>query len=428
MILTGGRGHRSNLAFAVGMRRVGDYGLRAARTRLFLVGSILVAVAVFDPGWAALIIATVATVATYLSTSDNYYTRHKGEPKEPLARLSHRVNLITLGRNRPNVPGIFEALMYIPLACIGPWLIPAAPTAVQVICFAAALGYVASCVCAVFTDPAFYNPESEPPVIEDIIRMLAGPITAIAAAVIALTSPLDAQTRLISLGFCAALCLIQLRIAETDRTLNLAREWANDEQMRGRRTVVEILHSELGPEMSMLYQAARSDPTINPRFWELTRSAVMTYRALQALDFMADIDVDWPGTLLSQLRLIQGLTGTRFDLTIPPDHHLGRNDRVLARTVLDDLASNAAKSGATDCAVTLDYDSGTGRYRATVIDNGRPILPGVWLQPGSASYRLRQSLLDTGYGELTLATLDDQRKQAVAVWSATPTATTREDA
>lgn len=411
--------HRSETAYEVAMNRVGDYGLRAAGTRLLLVAGIAVTVVVFDPDWRAIVIVLAAAVASYTSATDNYYLRTQTTPWEPLALFSQQVNLRTIGRNRPNVPGILELLVYVPLASVGPYVITEAPDAARVLCFAAALGYIASCVCAVFTDPAFYNPDVEPPVAEELVRLLAGLITALLATTFVLFAPLDAQARWTAVGFCAVTLLIQLRIRETDRLMVEADSWAGSQQREGRRAVTQAMHRDLGPALAMLYKTVQTDRPADPRIWDLTRSAVGGYRLLLHLDLEPDVDTDWPGTLESHLLHIQGFTGTRFDLTVP-NRLLSAADRKLATLVLDDLGNNAAKSGALVCAIELSHDVGSRQFRASAIDNGDPIHPNSsWLKPGTGSFRLRQRLLDTGHGELTLEMLPDGRKMATAVWTET---------
>jgi hypothetical protein len=75
---------------------------------------------------------------------------------------------------------------------------------------------------------------------------------------------------------------------------------------------------------------------------------------------------------------------------------MSRPDRVLAHLILDDLANNAAKSGASRCDIALERT--TDGFIASAIDDGRPIVEGQWLREGGGLQRLNSSLIGRGGG------------------------------
>jgi signal transduction histidine kinase len=135
------------------------------------------------------------------------------------------------------------------------------------------------------------------------------------------------------------------------------------------------------------------------------------FRETLALDMGADVTIDWPGVLVARLEAVRGEYGMHVQFT-PPDEPLDMEDRHVARLVLDDLTVNAAKSGALTAAVTLERRG--DRYHASVRDDGRPFLPGMWMRPGGGLERLA-ALLEAKAGSLRLQE-EPRVKTVTATW------------
>lgn len=404
----------SRVGYNACLRRVGDYGFRAGVTRAVLVVVMLVTVVVTDASrWTWLCIG-IGLAGIYLSLSDNYYTENGGEPREPVARWSFHVAYKTLGRREPNIPGIVEALAYVPLALVGSWLMTDKPAEARLLCVACALGFAASCLCAVAVDPAFYNPDLRWNRLTELLRATIGFIAIALSAAVILTAPWDDMSWWVAAALCGSMVLMQLRIRETDRAFAAARGFADNEQVVGRQAITRHLHSMVGTPLEAMNASVQRYRGHDPDLFDAYRIVVGGYRELLGMDQAADLDIEWPGLLASHLRALGGRYGTLFRFT-HPDQPLHRADRVLAHLVLDDLATNAAKAGATECHISLVLTDGV--YVATATDDGRPIDPSTWMRPGGGLERLAHELEKLG-GGIEFEASAAGPKRVVARWQA----------
>lgn len=399
------------------LKRVGDFGMRAALTRGALEIVMLVTVIVTGAHWLNLVGIGLAMLGTYLSVSDNYYTDQAGEPWEPLARFSYNWAVKGIGQNKTYFSGIVEALAYVPLMLVGSWGMIGLPDGARLLCVACAVGFIASCMGAIFVDAAFYNPDVRFPLIAEIVRATVGFIAAILSAVVVLTAPWAGLSWWIAAGLCMSLTLVQLRIRETDRAFAAARGFADNEQIVGRQAITQLLHSMIGTPLSALHAAMGRFRTDDPELFDSFRTVEGGYRQLLALDVAADVDVDWPGQLAAHLLALGGEYAIAFSF-VHPDDPMSRPERVLAHLILDDLANNAAKSGAKRCDIVLERTD--GGFIATVTDDGRPIADGQWLREGGGLQRLEKSLVDRGGGIKYDDKGSDGLKHVTVHWNSAP--------
>lgn len=407
---------RSRIAYQVALQRVGDYGFRAAMTRLGALVVLAVTLGFSSPPWFVWLILAFALFSTYLSVSDNYYTDKPEDvtPINPIAAKSLAYSNRTLGLNRPNIPGILEAVSYVPLGILGPWLLADQPSAVRLVCVAASLVYVGSCLGAVFGDPAFYNPDVRMPTFIEGVRASVGLLSAGIAAAVILPAPWSSDARWAALALCAALLAVQIRLRETDRAFVLARAFSDNEQIVGRQAITASLHSRVGAPLDALARYITRNKDADPDLHDQYRLLVGGYREVLEQDSEADLDIEWPGVLAGQLQQLLGSRGIDMTFTHPEDP-LSRWDRYTATLVLADFAQNAVKANATACTVSLGFDANTMVYTATSIDNGDPINADAWMREGGGLVRLDARLRERG-GRISYRTLDDGWKEVTGHW------------
>ncbi|MFD6517115.1 hypothetical protein [Rhodococcus sp. NPDC060176] len=408
---------RSRIAYQVTLQRVGDYGFRSAITRLIALAVIAATLATVEPPWYAWAILAFAVFASYLSASDNFYIERPGKrPLEPLARASLRYNETSLGRNRPNIPGLAEMLCYVPLGILGPWLLTDQAVLARLICLSAALVYIASCLSAVFVDPAFYNPGITMPAFIEYVRSCVGPLSAAIATAVIVPAPWPTtESRVLAFGMCLGLIGVQLRLRETDRALVTARAFSDSEQVTGRQAITSPLHSRVGAPVDALHRYVERNRSHDPDLYDQYRLLVGGYRELIEMDLMADLDADWPGLLNGRLRQLMGSRGMQHTFT-HPEEPLTRWNRLTATLVLDEFVTNAVKANATHCDVLLVYTAARNEYSASVTDDGGQISAAAWMREGGGLQRLERRLKTRG-GAITYQVRPDGRKNVEARWT-----------
>lgn len=407
--------HQSSLSFAATLRRVADYGRRAARTRLLLLvlaAIVLTRVPAPPVAWATV---ALAALGSYLSWATNGAVVAQRPPLEPLARWSSSITEDGLGRFRPDAPGLLEAVSYVPLACLGPWILRDQAEDVRLVLLALALLWIASCVSAIFLDPAFYRPGGVPSYAL-AGRAVVGPVAGVLACAVVGWAPWSPDARVLALGMAASLALTQLRIRETDRLLSAAAEYVGVERVDARKDLIVHAHNLMGTRITALgtrLQPDRHAPAMGD-LWDLFRDVRVGYSTFLTFDIAGDVDIEWPGLLEGDLQRIRGRTGMHVDLTIP-DERLLADDRRIAHYLLDDLASNAANSGASRCRLTLWRDGAL--WRVVAEDDGDPINPSAWMREGGDLARMVHVLGRTGDGDLRAVSMTAP-KRVEAHWRA----------
>lgn len=407
--------HQSRLAFAASLRRVGDYGRRAALTRLLLLAMAAATMVVVSAPWGAWLVIGVAALGSYLSWATNNTIVTQRPPLEPLARWSSEVTDNGLGRFRPDVSGILEGVSYIPLACLGPWMLSEETTAVRILLLAIAMAWIASCVCAIFLDPAFYRPEGVPRYAA-LGRRVVGPAAGVLAVLVVAPAPWSVEGRTLALLVASSLALTQLRIRETDRLLTSADEFVDVERVDARKDLIVHAHNLIGGTVTALgtrLESLRAEEDLSG-IWDLYRDVRVGYSTLLAFDIAGDVDIEWPGLLAADLQRIRGRTGMHVQLHIPADR-LAPQDRRIAYYLLDDFATNAANSGAESCHLRMWREDSL--WRVTAHDDGDPINPSAWLREGGDLSRMMLVLRRTGAGDIRASAPTDP-KMVEAYWTA----------
>lgn len=364
----------------------------------------------------AWVVLILGTTGTYLAITDNVYLRDSSQaPRQPLARWSLRVAENGRGAMAVNVPGVLEAVAYIPLALLGPWALTSAAAPIRIACLAAAVAWVGSCLTAVFTDAAFYSPYTDTPLI-DAARPFAPLVAALVGMAFSTPAPWSANERWVAAAVCATLLFVQVRINELDRVLIDASAVSQGEQTIGRSDMAEAIHQLLGPPMANLRTIF--DETDNPlpdHMWDHLSALEGGYSQAIEYEHHPDRDIDWPGLLRGALDRLEAAYQVRIPLDVPPDP-LAPVDRAIGHDLLRELAVNAVRSGATLCELTLSRSD--DRYVVTAQDNGRPIAPHAWKRRGGGLQRLERRLERTGAGN-GIELLDTSLKRIQAKWTAT---------
>ncbi len=392
------RRRRNRFAYWVTEQRLAEWTVRAVVTRAVLAAvalAVVIGSSVTDapPPWWAWLLAVVPFTGAYLASSTGYYAMTGRRPREPLARWACQIGENTLGDMRLNASGIAETVGALCLAALGPWGLAKASVEYRLTLVAAAAGWAASWASAIMVDVAWYNPAISSWLPLEYLRRTAGVVAGLALAAVVLPAPWPAHAREIAAAICATLLAVQLRINETDRTLELGSVYSGQRDMDGRRTVTTALHTLIGnPLIHLKRQAA----AVGPELFDLVRQVEGGYRETLALDRGVDVTIDWPGVLGSRLDAIAGQYGINVSFSSPSEP-MALPDREVARFVLDDLTENAAKAGAANVIVDLQYTA--GRYQAIVTDDGPGFRIGTWQRPGGGLQRL-QLLLQSRHGEL----------------------------
>lgn len=386
-------------------QRIADWTLRAAFTRAALAALALAALigsgvkGQMPPWWAWLVVA-FPFVGAYLAASVAYYVKTGHKSGEPLARWACEVGAETQGSMSINVSGIAESAGAVCLGVLGPWVLTGASTGFRLVAVIAAAGWLASFASAIMVDVAWYNPDASSWMPLEYVRRFAGVIAAVILAAVTLPAPWPAAGREAVAVVCAAVVAVQLRINETDRTLEIGGIYAGQRDMDGRRVVTTALHTLVGnPLIHLKRQAAQVDVAL----YDQVRQVEGGYRETLALDRGLDVTIDWPGVLAGRLDAIAGQYGISVSFTCPSDP-MAMADREVARFVLDDLTENAAKAGAMTVSVELGYAD--GRYEAVVTDDGPGFRKGTWLRPGGGLHRLAY-LLEGRDGGMTPSRVDE---------------------
>jgi hypothetical protein len=411
------RRRRSRFSYWVTEQRIADWTLRAASTRAALAALALAAVigsgirGEMPSSWAWLL-AAFPFVGAYLAASLAYYVKTGRKSREPFARWACEVGVDTQGSMSINVSGIAESIGAVCLGVLGPWVLTRAAVGFRIVAVIAAAGWLASFASAIMVDVAWYNPDASSWLPLEYVRRSAGVISALVFAAVTLPAPWPADGRGAAAAVCVALVAIQLRINETDRTLEIGGVYAGQRDMDGRRAVTTALHTLVGnPLIHLKRQVAQVDVAL----YDLVRQVEGGYRETLALDRGLDVTIDWPGVLAGRLDAIAGQYGINVSFSCPEDP-MALADREVARLVLDDLTENAAKAGARTVSVDLRYAD--GRYEAAVEDDGPGFRKGTWLRPGGGLQRLAY-LLESREGGMTPSRVDETTI-ITANWRAVP--------
>lgn len=402
---------RNAFAYRVTLQRGADYTLRAAGTRLVLLAVIGACAAVEGARPVAYVVLALALAGTTLSLLTAYYDEAGSPPR--LVRWVTEQALAGKGELRANVPGLLETGAVVPLVAVAAWWMPDVDVRWRLVALAAALGYLASFVSAVFLDASFYNPHARAVRFIERVRAVCGLVAAGAAVLVAAPADWPGQFRVAAVLACGAVALVQLRLRETDRTLALSNDFAQELDLVGRAAITAPMHSTLGVDINAVHRHAKSRRETDSELYHAVVQMRATFLEVLKLDQSTQYTLDWPGILIANLQKILGGAGVQFSFD-PPAAVMHPADRRLAHIVLADLATNAVAARALRCEISLTFSE--GRYVASVQDDGDPVNAAAWNRDGGGHHRL-DILLESRDGGITLVEAEHD-KTVMACWQA----------
>lgn len=345
----------------------------------------------------------VAALGGYLSATSNYYqANHPRVPREPIAKWSLKLTVDGSGKMVPDVPGLLEFVSYAPVVCVGPWFMANSSGPARLVCLAAAVAWVGSCLNAVFVDPAFYNPQApDKPwqrglaAVGDHARSaVLGPVAASIALAVVLPAPWTPDEKQLAAAVCCALFAVQLRIRETDRLLLVGAETSREREIDARRVMAGAVHDGIGTPLAVIQSKVRRTPALREALGDMFAEVEAGYDDVLGLELEVDRDIEWPGLIMTYLNGLERMHLIDFDLKHPND--LARPDRIIAHGVIHNLAANAARAGAARCSFELQRTPTHLSLRAT--DDAPPFPDNTFLIAGGGLSRVHASLKRTGPG------------------------------
>ncbi|CAA9306396.1 MAG: hypothetical protein AVDCRST_MAG61-1461 [uncultured Friedmanniella sp.] len=385
-----GRRRRDRLAYLTILRRSSDYNLRATTLRGVAVLLIAVGVVVSEHRWPALLLCLPAAAAVALQLLQAHHERAQSSPRLwPLTALQADIQRAN-GRHKMPVETWCELVAGLLLVAVPAWVATDLPPALRLGLLVAAVSSFASTSSAIFLDHAWYNPdEADPPLWHEVVRLVAGPVTAGLVSAVALPASWPESTWLAAVAVCLAPLLVSLRVRSTDLGLAHLVPLVREESHAGRELVISETHGALSTHLRLLEQEARAVRLTAPTVYELAVSANARLRETMTLARVGAESSTTPASLAAQVLTLARAVGAKATVDIKVQH-LGRDDRDLARMVLSDLVGNAVNAGAAVIGVRMAEVS--GRFVIEVRDDAPPMPEGVWRSPGTSSARLESRL------------------------------------
>ena len=400
---------RSPFVFEVSVRRSADLVYRSTLFRIWVLSAFVVVLFVAGGTWWAWAVCGLAFLGVYQASTSSWYLLHDRVPREPIARWGYQSAVEGMGRNTVNASGLLEGAAALLLGLTSVWGTESATGRLTLL--ALAVLWSASVFSCVFLDSAFYNPNIEPSAALEALRSLAGPLLAAIAMLLAYVRPWPADLAWIPVLVCWAALGLTVRVRETDRLLGVAATQAALREEAGRDLVLAQVHSMLSGPADVALVLSRSHRERHPELYEQARIIRSRMQELTALEDRRVNDARLPGSLARPAAGVAAPYGAIATTAIDVAS-LTEEDHDLARILIGDLVSNAAKEGAYKIDVSLTRELMS--LQMSISDDRGDFPEHSWRRPGSSLDRLGR-LLEARGGSLTMTT-SSAGSVVTAVW------------
>jgi signal transduction histidine kinase len=407
-----GATRRNRVAYLAMLRRASDFGMRSFAFRSVCVAVVAIFSLASERYLQALALTMVGALACYLLWANEHHLRRGTQPRFWLSQAYLRNFGRTDGLHQLGMGSYLEIPAGLLLVAVPAWITTDEPLWARLIMLAAAMLFFLSASLSIFIDHTWFNPdEASPPLWHELARRLAGPLTALPVAAIAL--PADWGTS----GWPAALAIslfpliVSYIVWDNDLTVKYLVPLVREEAHAGRELVINEAHGALSTNLRLLEQQARLHRAEAPALHELAVSANSRLReilTLAQMDLDSSTDV---ANLAAPVFTLARAVGARAEVEVTITT-LDGADRDLARLVLNDLVGNALNAGATSIQVRVDGKDGA--VAISVTDDAPAMAAAVWKTPGTSSARLEARLVERS-GSLEVASAADS-KTVVARW------------
>jgi signal transduction histidine kinase len=407
------RHRRNRICYLALARRSSYYTMHAWYVRV----AALVIIAALSIGSRSSVLAIAlclaASLGSFLLWINERHLRRGTQPRFWLSQIYLRNVIKTDGRHRLSLGSYFEIPEACVLIAIPSWIATDDPLWARLIMLAAATVFLITTSLLIFNDHTWFNPEEmDPPAWHEILRRLAGPMTALPVCLIALPADWGPNGWLAALAISLMpLAVVGSRISDTDLIMKALPDLVQQESHAGRELVISETHGALSTTLRLVEQHAREIREFAPTLYELAVSANSRLRETLTLAQLGRDSSTSVQNLEAPVLTLARAVGAKANIEIRVDG-LSAADRDLARLVLNDLVGNAlnAGAGAIDIAVAPD----DGHVAISVTDDAPPMANGVWKTPGTSSARLDARLGDLS-GSLT-SVQNGHTKTVTARW------------
>ncbi|MET1004657.1 MAG: hypothetical protein ABWX96_03860 [Propionibacteriaceae bacterium] len=402
---------RSRLSYLAVLRGTSSYNRQARQIRLLSTLAALVLVLPSrQAGWAVPLVL-LALAGPLLNYAMALYYRGRLRQLRVLRTIAG-VTDRTEGRQQLNFIAYVELAGLVALAVVFSYVVTDLSATWRLLGLLLAVAYTTSVGHGIYSDHTWFNPrESHPPWWHELLRLFAGPSTAIAFAALALPGDWTASQRIAVLVISGLLLAISVRVWDLDSTIAVVPGIVEEERRLGRELVVREMGRALTPSVLEMERLTEPYRDRAPVLYELALHA--RTRLEEALDAggapSRQLTIDnLLGPVLTLARAIGVTVDVELEVTA-----LSEANAETASWVLRDLVGNAINADATALEVRLRRDGAA--LEISITDDASAMHLGVWKAPGTSSAQLERHLISLE-GALEMQE-KEQGKIVTARWS-----------
>jgi hypothetical protein len=381
------------LSYRVVLRGTSFHNRRSWQIRAVLALVALILVLPSERAWLGVPLVLLGVVGPAL----NYLmTLHNGGRLRDLTllRMVARAMERTDGRHQLNPPAYVELLGLVALLMTFSWVVTDLAGPARLVGLLLAVVFTTSVAHAIFNDHTWFNPaETSPPWWHELLRWLAGPLTAAVVAAIVLTGSWT-ELQWTAAAIISVFPLINsMRIKDLDRTVAVLPAIIEEERAHGRELVISETERALAQPLADLELLAARHRTDAPVLLDLAEHARLRLQeTLRSAGRVSEHPLDMDELLGPVLTLARAI-GVNVHVTLPPGT-LSHDEAQLAIWALRDLVGNAINAGGSE--VSAQVSRSEGEVVISVLDDAGPMPAGVWKSPGTSSERLERHLVSLG--------------------------------